>query len=208
MKISVSDNQHKADVRAYLGKTGGGKTTALLHDINTLNPARMIVWDYKHEYKMQSFSCIDTLYDHVCENKTFQLSFHVDQLNRENRARDFDFICDLAYAARACLVVEELQFVTEASRAPDAWSRVCTTGRKVGMIVMGTSQRPARMDKDFLGNCSHITCCGLGYEDDAATVAKSLPGITPQQLMDLAPGQGVRRFPGMEKAEIKQIFKP
>lgn len=207
--IGVTNNEHKADVRAYLGKTGNGKTRALLDDLHTLKPKRLIVWDYKHEYTATSFDRLGALCDHIRKNKLFEVAFRVDQVREEVRKNDFEIICNVAYAlGDVCLVVEELQFVTEASRAPDAWKRVCTTGRKRGMVIMGTSQRPASMDKHFLGNCSHITCCGLGFDDDAVTVAKSLPGVTPQDLMDLRPGTAYHYGPGMEKAQIKTIFTP
>ncbi len=91
------------------------------------------------------------------------------------RARQFDLFCGAALAAGSLtLVVEELRFVTTPSRAPLRWAEVTMTGRHRGLRVIGTSQRPASIDKDFLGNATLIHTGRLVYPEDIRAVAKAM----------------------------------
>lgn len=66
-----------------------------------------------------------------------------------------------------CAHVEELSNVTTPSWAPPPWKKLSTACRHRGMALIGSSQRPAQIDKDFLGNCTDIRCFRLMYENDA-----------------------------------------
>ncbi|KWF26607.1 hypothetical protein [Burkholderia pseudomultivorans] len=97
----------------------------------------------------------------------------------------FDRFCRVAWELRGwCVVVEELSRVTMASWAPPAWKNLSTAGRHQGLEIIGTSQRPAQIDKDFLGNCSEIRCYGLVYPDDAKAMGGAMR-IPPDELLDL-----------------------
>ncbi len=50
------------------------------------------------------------------------------------------------------------------------------TGRHRGLRVIGASQRPASIDKDFLGNCTTIHTGRLAYHEDVRAVAKAMGG--------------------------------
>jgi hypothetical protein len=118
------------------------------------------------------------------------------------RARQFDFLCRAAIAAgNLTLVVEELRFVTTPSRAPMGWAQVCLTGRHAGLTVFGASQRPASIDKDFLGNCSKVRTGRLTYPEDvkAVSAAARIPAaeidlLKPLEWIekDLATGKTTR----------------
>ncbi len=97
----------------------------------------------------------------------------------------FDRFCRVAWELPGwCIVVEELSRVTMASWAPPAWKNLSTAGRHQGLTIIGTSQRPAQIDKDFLGNCSEIRCYGLVYPDDAKAVGGAMR-VEPAALLDL-----------------------
>ncbi len=103
------------------------------------------------------------------------------------RAQQFDFVCRAALAAgNLTLVVEELRFVTTPSRAPLGWAQVCLTGRHKGLRVFGLSQRPASIDKDFLGNCTAIRTGRLAYPEDVKAVTKVM-GVPPARVESLRP---------------------
>jgi len=72
------------------------------------------------------------------------------------------------------VLVEELSQVTMASWSPPAWRKLSTAGRHKGMKLIGTAQRPASIDKDFLGNCTEIRCYRVNYDNDAKVMADSL----------------------------------
>ncbi|UTV53231.1 hypothetical protein [Burkholderia arboris] len=97
----------------------------------------------------------------------------------------FDRFCRIAWELRGwCVVVEELSRVTMPSWAPPAWKNLSTAGRHQGLEIIGTSQRPAQIDKDFLGNCSEIRCYGLVYPEDAKAMGGAMR-IDPPELLDL-----------------------
>lgn len=97
----------------------------------------------------------------------------------------FDRFCRIAWELRGwCIVVEELSRVTMPSWAPPAWKNLSTAGRHQGLEIIGTSQRPAQIDKDFLGNCSEIRCYGLVYPEDAKAMGGAMR-IPPDDLLDL-----------------------
>jgi hypothetical protein len=91
------------------------------------------------------------------------------------RERQFDWFCRAAYDLGRCtILVEELAFVTRPSYAPPAWSMMTCTGRHEGLAIIGTSQRPAQIDKNFLGNATLVHCGRLNYQEDAQVMAKVL----------------------------------
>jgi hypothetical protein len=82
------------------------------------------------------------------------------------------------------VVVEELRFVTTPSRAPAGWASVTLRGRKRGLRIIGASQRPAQIDKDFLGQCTLIRCGALNYPADRAAVG-SVIGVAVEEIAAL-----------------------
>jgi hypothetical protein len=72
------------------------------------------------------------------------------------------------------VLVEELSRVTMPSWSPPAWRNLSTAGRHQGLKLIGTSQRPASIDKDFLGNCTEIRCYRVNYDRDAKVMADAL----------------------------------
>lgn len=72
------------------------------------------------------------------------------------------------------MVVEELRFVTTPSRAPEPWSLATMTGRDLDLRIIATSQRPASIDKDFLGNANTVWAGRMDYPEDAQAVAKRM----------------------------------
>jgi hypothetical protein len=97
----------------------------------------------------------------------------------------FDRFCRVAWELKGwCVVVEELSRVTMPSWAPPAWKNLSTAGRHQGLKVIGTSQRPAQIDKDFLGNCSEVRCYAVVYPEDAKAMA-GVMRVEREALLDL-----------------------
>lgn len=106
----------------------------------------------------------------------------------------FDRFCRVAWELEGWMViVEELSRVTMPSWAPPAWKDLSTAGRHQGLNIIGTSQRPAQIDKDFLGNCSEVRCYGLVYGNDAKTMADVM-AVTPEHLRNLQKFHYVHRY--------------
>lgn len=173
----MSSNQ--ASITAVLGASGSGKSTFIKRTIAKDKPARLLVWDPMHEYGALGTvtSRLSDLVDAMGKagkGGKFALVFQ-PTFDEKTRAKQFNTVCRLAMAAgKLTFVVEELRFVTTPSRAPEGWARVTMTGRHVGLRVLGASQRPASIDKDFLGNCTSIRSGRLAYPEDVTAVAKAM----------------------------------
>lgn len=175
---------NKASIVAVLGASGSGKSTFIKRTISRGHP-RLLIWDPMVEYEGQY---VDGLGDLLAglKLKRFRLVFRPTS-DPARRAQQFDLFCRAALAAgNLTLVVEELRFVTTPSRAPLGWAQACLTGRHKGLRVIGASQRPASIDKDFLGNCTAIRTGRLAYPEDVKAVAKAA-GIAPAKIEALKP---------------------
>lgn len=160
---------NKAHIMAVLGASGSGKSTFVKREISRGHP-RLLIWDPMSEYEGALADSLAAMLAALGKPK-FRIVFRPDP-DPVKRAKQFDLVCRAALAAgNMTLVVEELRFVTSPSRAPMGWAQVCLTGRHKGLKVYGLSQRPASIDKDFLGNCTRIRTGRLVYRQDVRAVA-------------------------------------
>jgi hypothetical protein len=178
---------NNANIIAVMGASGSGKSSFIKWTL--LKPAavrrRLLIWDFKREYDAwgESITSPLALVRAVRGRKTFQLCYQ-PPMDEKDRAKDFDLFCKVAYSlGNTTLLAEELAFVTSPSWAPPAWKMMTCTGRHEGMTVIGASQRPAQIDKDFLGNCTLIHAGRLASRD-AKAVAMEMD-VTPQEIVNL-----------------------
>lgn len=163
---------NKAHIMAVLGASGSGKSTFVKREISRGHP-RLLVWDPLAEYQGETVGKAADLLAALKRPK-FRVVFRPSH-DPNVRAAQFDLVCRAAMAAgNLTLVAEELRFVTTPSRAPLGWAQVCLTGRHKGLRVYGLSQRPASIDKDFLGNCTRIRTGRLAYAADVKAVAAAI----------------------------------
>jgi hypothetical protein len=179
---------NRPKIEAYIGASGSGKGVSINRRLQALQPARLLVWDPRDEYR-----------DHGQAHRT--LPAVVDVLRKAGAgpfrvryvpgaavplADAFGLLCRLAFEAGTLVfVAEELSDVTTASHAPAAWRQVITQGRHRGLHVLGAAQRPALIDKTFLGNATLIRCFGLRYAADRAAMAAALD-VPVRQVEELA----------------------
>jgi hypothetical protein len=142
----------------------------------------------------------------------------VPSLDRDAMLIQFDKFCRVAWACDgARVLVEELSRVTAPSWAPPAWKNLTTSGSHQGLEVMATAQRPAQVDKDFLGSCTEIRCYRMNEKPDADRVCQTLIEATPAQLMALPDRhywhlwrsprrveQGIQPAPGEKKSRRRK----
>jgi hypothetical protein len=173
-------------ILAAIGARGTGKSAWVQQTLKRLAPSRLAVWDLMQEYgHLQSTSSLGDAI-RAMRARRFAIAFRPSR-DDEQRAKQFDLWC------RACLqagnlqaVIEELRFVTSASYAPPAWREMTLLGRHEAhrLSIIGTSQRPAQVDKDFLGNCDLIHCGRLTGRADARVAAEVL-GVDFRELLML-----------------------
>lgn len=170
-----------ADLTAVIGGTGTGKTHWMRQELRRRNPARLMVWDPEgdlHDLGTNVQSAhIGSLVQLTAGDRwrvVFQAPF-----DRELAERAFNVFCRLAFKRAEegrppMLLVDELSTVVRAGSAPAYWTACVSRGRKRGLVIMAASQRPARIDKDFWSQATHIRCTALNYVEDQKAMAAAL----------------------------------
>lgn len=173
--MAANDNSNEPNIRAYIGATGSGKGVSVRAHLKATKPKRLLVWDPLHEYG-EFAKRVDSLEALLTATKaaTFAVAYFPGNDPKQFAGR-FAYFCQLAMErGNLTLLVEELADVTSPSHAPMEWRRVTTQGRHRGLAIMAASQRPAQVDKQFLGGCTYIRCFTLRYPGDRAAMAGAM----------------------------------
>lgn len=196
------DVSREAEIVAVMGSSGSGKSSYIKAELRRRKPRRLVVYDPDEEYGpfgrvVSKLGDVLSVMRQAGTDKPFKLVFRPSS-DPGAAARQFDALCKLCFhAGGVTFVAEELADVTTPSRAPVGWSMLSRRGRKRGIVLFGASQRPANIDKNFLGNATRVRCGVLSYEQDANVCGRVL-GVDPGELMTLAPLAYVERSQGGE----------
>lgn len=188
-------NHNEAKIYAFVGSSGCGKTTRASKLLSRPKRRRTMFWSPKEaidnyaSYYAGTVICTsatDVL--EACKKAGARGELHIvfkPNLQRNIDEKLFHAFCKIAMAAgNVTVLVDELHTVTKPNHACDGWRELVMMGRGYGVEIFGMSQRPASMDKDFLGNASIINVGRLSYPEDAKTVARSL-GVKNEEVAAL-----------------------
>jgi hypothetical protein len=177
---------NKPRIEAYVGASGSGKGVSIEARLRELKPARLLIWDPRNEYQAHAHQ-VRSAAEFVRRLRAagdgpikLRLMPEVPGSMDHKRAASylhevFGIFCGAAFASgNLVLLAEELSDVTTASYAPPAWRQCITQGRHQGLHVIGATQRPALIDKTFLGNATRIRCFTLRYQNDRQAMAQVL----------------------------------
>jgi hypothetical protein len=165
-----------ADIVAAIGSSGTGKGQFVKERLTKRGRRRVLVWSVLEATDQYAAflggQVVASIPDLVTAVKGKAKAVVYTPHGRVKLADQFNLFCRVAWECKGwVVVVEELSRVTRASYAPPAWQQLSTAGRHQGLTLIGTSQRPSQIDKDFLGNCTEIRCYRLNYEDDARAMS-------------------------------------
>lgn len=177
----------KPVIIAAMGARGTGKTAWATQQPEYRQAPRLVVWDLMREPAHAALPHTESLQQFIgqLDAPRFRVAFSPSP-DDDKREAQFELFC------RACLLaghltahVEELAFVTKPHKAPPAWRRMILLGRHEPHVltIIGTSQRPAQVDKEFLGNAD-VLHVGRLIGADAEGPARIL-GVKPQELENL-----------------------
>jgi len=177
---------NKPRIEAYIGASGSGKGVSINARLRELAPARLLIWDPRDEYRKHARAVsLQAAVKAVAASAGKPFALRVIHDGKSPPDAAFGLLCNLAFRARdVLLLAEELSDVTTASRAPPAWRQCITQGRHQGLHILGAAQRPALIDKTFLGNATYIRCFTLRYADDRMAMAKALD-VPPETISAL-----------------------
>lgn len=196
----MQGSQNVARIVGVIGASGSGKSRWLKDGLRLMQPSRLLVWDPQDEYGQ--FGDVVTDSRELVERLaalTSQDGFRIVYQPGDDMSTykwKFDLFCEIAYQIeRLCVVVEEVADVTTAGWAPPYWSRLSRKGRHRAMTLFAVTQRPAVIDKTFLGNCTLIHCCRLNDKNDISVMAAVL-GVAVDDVRNLRadPASGVFQF--------------
>jgi hypothetical protein len=191
---------------ALMAKSGAGKSTLVKRRFQKEKPNRLVIWSPdEDEDHYAALGCVVVRTIEALGKEVTKARFKVvywPSMDTKKRQAEFTYFCRLVFAVKDCTcLVEELRYVTTPSYAPEAWAILSTRGRKKGIKLYGTSQRPAQIDKDFLGNCTEIYTGALKYEPDRKACAEAmqiergeLALLAPLHFIHTADGQPVERI--------------
>lgn len=182
----TANNALDASIIGVMGSTGCGKSMYIKTELLKKSDKRLAVWDYKREYQRQVHQVTDNLGEAVraIAGKTFSVAFR-PSFDDAIRAKQFDLFCRAVWHAKnAKVLVEELSMVTTPQRAPAGWKMLTCTGRSEGITIIGASQRPAQVDKDFFDNCTELHCGFLAGKRSRQVMADEL-GVEETEIMGL-----------------------
>ncbi len=182
---------NKANILGYVGSTGSGKSVSLKAAVRLARHARVLIWDPQDEYGFmagQSTGTVSRLLELVTAAGRGPLCIRfLPSSDLKTAAKQFDAFCRIAYAAgHLAMVCEELAFVTTASHPPPGWMQCTLKGRHKGLAIYGTTQRPAKVDKDFFGGCTRVRCGRLNYATDQKVMADVI-GVPREAIGALKP---------------------
>lgn len=206
------DNTNPPNIRAYVGGSGSGKGASVREYLKKHRSKRLLVWDPLGEYghlckvRTDDLAVVGKTLTAAGEKGAFSISFWPGSNNRKY-AEKFALFCRMAWSAGdADVLIEELADVTTPSHAPQPWGRLVKQGRHRALRLIGCTQRPANVDKDFLGNNTYVRCFMLNWPADAPVMAQVVRATTAEVLALVTtetPAETVVRFIERTKATGK-----
>lgn len=197
-----------AKIVAVIGASGMGKSSYIKGEL-LKNYSQLLVWSPLEETDDYKSFCggvvVSKITDLVAKIKAGEraIVYYPRGSDKEVKTQ-FDRFCRCVWECKnAHVLIEELSRVTMASWAPPAWKNLSTAGRHKGLTLIGTSQRPANIDKDFLGNCTEIRCYRVNYDTDAKVMADALNlrteyGTGKTKAVAIKPQEQLRTLPKFE----------
>ncbi|MES2688076.1 MAG: hypothetical protein V4706_14735 [Pseudomonadota bacterium] len=161
-----------------------------------------MVWDAMHEYEgVPICKTLASLRDIALQKPEFTVRF-LPSFDNKVKVAQFDVFCRIGLAAqKVALLCEELSQVVDANGGGPGWTQALTAGRHRGLIVYGTSQRPAIIDKTALSQATRLYCGNLELPTDIKVMAQMLT-VSPDELQALGPWDYIERH-----RETKEIHR-
>lgn len=183
--------KNEAKIHAVIGASGTGKSSYIKGEL-LREYSRLLVWSPLEKTDQYAKFCngvtVDKITDLVAALKAGRKAIVYVPKGKDKEVKNqFGLFCRVVWELEgATVLVEELSRVTMPSWSPPAWKNLSTAGRHQGLTIIGVSQRPAQIDKDFLGNCTEIRCYRVNYDSDCKAMADALK--LPDEWRPTGPG--------------------
>lgn len=183
---------------AIYGKSGSGKSYYLKSIIKDMD--RVVVFDPEEEYgELPGFTEVDRLSDLLellrdCWDTSFRVAYVPSAGREPEDLHKVSQIIERIGEAYKCgkldktmaFAVDELNLsfsLTVNTDKLDGFARLCSRGRKRGIHLIGSTQRPAEVSTRFRGNLDRIAVFQLAQKIDVDAAAKAVG----DRLYDMLP---------------------
>jgi hypothetical protein len=189
-----------AQIWGVMAASGSGKGVWIKAQIKKLKPTRLVIWDYKDEYRelapklTTSLATVRADMLKAGDTGAMRIRYKCKPGTAAKQImKEFEALCRLVQAWGSCVfLAEELANVTTPGWAPPAWREMTTGGRHEGIHIIGVAQNPALIDKTFLSNCSMIHVGPLREHHHRQTVARSMD-VPIEEITALVKFQWIER---------------
>jgi hypothetical protein len=185
----MANNALEANIYGVMGATGSGKSAWVKKNLLKKSLDRLAIWDFKREYGVDHADLITENLGaavRAIAGRKFRVSFR-PSFDKATRIQQFNVFCKAVWHAKnAFCLVEELAMVTTPQRSPEGWQQLTCTGRSEGITIVGLSQRPAQVDKDFFDNCTELHTGFLAGGRSRKVMAEEL-GVDEAEIVALGP---------------------
>jgi hypothetical protein len=196
MAKASQGTKNDAKIHAVIGASGTGKSSYIKGEL-LKGYSRLLIWSPLEKTDQYAKFChgvtVDKITELVAAVKAGRKAIVYVPKGTDKQVKDqFGLFCRIVWELEgATVLVEELSRVTMPSWSPPAWKNLSTAGRHQGLTIIGVSQRPAQIDKDFLGNCTEIRCYRVNYDSDCKAMADALK--LPDEWRPTGPGGRAQR---------------
>lgn len=168
------DTNRKADINYIVGSTGAGKSYYIKAQIAA--EKRLIVFDPDDEYgDIPGIVTVTRGAELTAAIKAAKGGQGLKIRLVRNGVDAFELCNALAFGWTNCTyVAEEIADVTRVGKAPPYWGQTLRRGRKRGIRIFITTQRPAEADKTAFTQASMIRTGLLGNFADQQAMSRSL----------------------------------
>lgn len=177
----------------YLGRSGSGKSQALLQRSGIPSRgARVLLLDPNHDHPCHRIpdkaQFARTVAAALKSGKGFRLALDVPPSEEaiEFFARVVLASLDGKGPLTFVLIEEITLFARNPAQAPPNVAAMLNTGRKFGMVLHGTTQRPQNISKDFFEQCAIRWVGAQKTAGQRKKLAEEI-GVTADQLAALRP---------------------
>lgn len=185
MEFARIDTSRKADINYIVGSSGAGKSFYIKQAV--ADEKRLLVFDPDDEYGDIPGIITTTNGKQLTELIKAHATKPLKVRLVRNGVDAFELCNALAFAWTNCTyVAEEIADVTRVGKAPPAWGQTLRRGRKRGIRIFITTQRPAEADKTAFTQASMVRTGLLGNIADQDAMRRSLD-IPLELLRQLGP---------------------
>lgn len=205
-------NANDADLTAYVGATGSGKTLLVRERLKKLYLLPVMIWSPKEamDHYAPTFGrlVVGNPRELVDVAEAGSVVYAPPRDDDEVFAKHFDLFCGVAFElGNRVVLVEEMSLVANSRSSPARWRVLVTEGRARGLVLIATTQRPQECDSTLFDAATAIYC-GRMQKGSSKRIMADAMDVPVERVRGLAPLQFLYWRVGAEQVEQVNAVPP